>query len=137
MPSQLTLQLPIQISALYAAILGLFVIYMAKRVTDQRQSMSATPTEEQKLRLKVAVRAHGNAIEYIPIGLILLILAELNGWSAYWIHGLGATFILARFAHGYGYTTSVGKTSKYRFHGILFSWLAIVVLAILNIISFF
>jgi hypothetical protein len=137
MDTQLTVQLPIQISALYAAIMGLFVIYMAKRVTDVRQVIKGQADESQKLSLNVARRAHGNAIEYIPIALILLALAEMNGWSVYWIHGLGSMFVLARFSHGYGFIKSAGKSSLFRFYGIVFSWVAIITLSILNIISYF
>jgi len=133
----LTLQSSIQITALYAAIMGLFIIYMAKRVTDVRLSMKGPPNDEQKKLLDVAVRAHGNAIEYIPIALILLGLAEMNGWTMYWVHGLGAMFVLARFSHAYGFTKSGGKLSKFRFHGILFSWLSIVALSVINLISYF
>ena len=133
----LTLQSSIQITALYAAIMGLFVIYMAKRVTDVRQSLKGPPNDEQQKQLNVEIRAHGNAVEYIPIALILLGLAEMNGWNLYWIHGLGAMFVLARFSHAYGFTKSGGKLSKFRFHGILFSWLAIVTLSVLNIVSYF
>ncbi len=127
----------IQISALYVAIMGLFTIYMAKQVTDVRMAIKGSPTDEQKKALQVAVRAHGNAIEYIPIALILLLSAELSGWSGWWLHGFGAMFVVARLSHGYGFIKAQGQASKPRFFGILFSWVAIIGLSILNIISFF
>ncbi len=133
----MTIQLSVQISAFYAGIMGLFVIYMAKLVTDVRLKIKKTATDEQKLALHVAVRAHGNAIEYIPIALVLLLMAELSGWSSLWLHGFGAMFVLARISHGYGYTKTLGKPSKFRFYGIIFTWLAIIGLSVLNIVSFF
>ncbi len=39
--------------------------------------------------LQTAIRVHGNAIEYIPISLILLLLMEMNGAQVWMIHICG------------------------------------------------
>ncbi len=42
------------------------------------------------------IRIHANAVEYIPIALILLALAEAAGTPAWSVHAAGATLIIAR-----------------------------------------
>src|SRR5690606_24988396 len=58
--------------------------------------------------LKVAVRIHGNFIEYVPLALLMLVLMEMIGASATWLHGLGALLLIARVCHAIGLTKSVG-----------------------------
>jgi uncharacterized membrane protein YecN with MAPEG domain len=47
-----------------------------------------------------AVRAHGNLIEYAPLFLILMLIAELNGLSSFYLHISGSIFTAGRFMHG-------------------------------------
>jgi uncharacterized membrane protein YecN with MAPEG domain len=47
-----------------------------------------------------AVRAHGNLIEYAPLFLILMLIAELNGLSSLYLHISGIIFTAGRFMHG-------------------------------------
>lgn len=127
----------IHITALYAGILGLFIIYLAKRVTDVRQKIKCGLGDNGDQALQVAIRAHANALEYIPIALILIAFAEMNGWSAIWIHSLGGVLVAGRFSHGYGFTQSVGGSSFFRFWGTALTWLTIIVASVINIISYF
>jgi hypothetical protein len=50
-------------------------------------------------------RAHGNAIEHIPLVLVLLLLLELSGASPTLIYTLGGIFVAARIAHPIGLMT--------------------------------
>ncbi len=52
--------------------------------------------------LQTAIRVHGNAIEYIPISLILLLLMEMNGAKVWMIHVCGIVLIASRILHSYG-----------------------------------
>jgi uncharacterized membrane protein YecN with MAPEG domain len=52
--------------------------------------------------LQTAIRVHGNAIEYIPISLILLLLMEMNGAKVWMIHVCGILLIASRMLHSYG-----------------------------------
>jgi uncharacterized membrane protein YecN with MAPEG domain len=53
-----------------------------------------------------ALRAHGNAAEWVPLGLILLLTMELAGVKSLNVtHGLGGTFFLARLLHAVGVLT--------------------------------
>ena len=123
------------ITALYAGLCGLLIIYLAYNVTGYRKRRVSDGHADFSA-MQVAIRAHGNATEYIPIALILLFLAELGGTSALWLHALGAAFVASRYAHAYGYITSQGGASRGRFFGTATCFLVIMILAVINIAGF-
>ena len=53
--------------------------------------------------LERAIRAHGNLIEYAPLFLLLLLLAEINQLNAVILHLSGASFFFGRLMHGIGF----------------------------------
>lgn len=52
--------------------------------------------------LQTAIRVHGNAVEYIPMAVILLIMMEMNGAESWMVHICGAMLIAGRLLHVYG-----------------------------------
>ena len=47
-----------------------------------------------------SIRAQGNLIEYAPMFLILMFIAESGGVSSFSLHYYGGTFLLGRLMHG-------------------------------------
>ncbi|MBO1110124.1 MAPEG family protein, partial [Plesiomonas shigelloides] len=45
---------------------------------------------------------HGNAVEYIPIRIILLIVMDMNGASGWLLHLCGAMLLIGRILHYFG-----------------------------------
>ncbi len=76
------------------------------------------------------MRAHANAVEYLPIGLILLLLVELNQARPLLVHVLGATLVGGRVLHAIGLSKNAG-ISPGRTLGMIFSLLAILAMAML------
>ena len=52
--------------------------------------------------LLLAMRRHGNFVEYVPLLLIMFAALELNGASATLLHGLGLGLVVARILHAVG-----------------------------------
>lgn len=123
------------IAPLYVGLCGLLIIYLAFNVTDFRKR-SVSDGHADFDAMQVAIRAHGNATEYIPIAMILLFLAELGGTSPMWLHVLGISFVASRVAHAHGYITSQGGASRGRFFGTATGFLVITILAVINIVGF-
>jgi uncharacterized membrane protein YecN with MAPEG domain len=121
------------ITSFYGAILTMLVLKMAFNVIKVRQSHQQGLGFEQK-DLLLAGRIHGNAMEYIPISLILLALAELNGLPSMVIHIVGFTLVLARIIHAVGFNSSQGGSHPGRYWGTLLTWLVMFILAAGNII---
>jgi uncharacterized protein len=120
------------ITALYAGLLGLLYLVLCGFVVAQRRRARVGLGTGGDTSLERAVRVHGNFAEYAPIFLVLLLVAELGGAASGLLHGLGIAFVLARLGHAFGLGRSSG-TSQGRFFGTLVSWVAILVLAILNV----
>ncbi|MFD1216453.1 MAPEG family protein [Microbulbifer celer] len=127
--------LAIKVTALYAGICALLVIALAYRVVAFRRGEKVGLGSGGHHMGQVAVRAHANAIEYVPLALILMMIAEINGLSAVWLHCLGATFVLARLMHAVGLVSGKGGYHPGRFGGTALSWLVILILAVINIVS--
>lgn len=79
--------------------------------------------------LTAATRAFGNAAEYIPAGLIALILLALMGAPALMIHAIGATLLIGRIAHAVGLVFQKGP-SLGRVAGMVLTYTALLVAAV-------
>lgn len=123
------------ITALYAGLCGLLIIYLSFNVIGFRKR-GVSAGHADFTAMNVAIRAHGNAIEYIPIAMLLMFLAEQSGTSAMWLHIFGAAFVVSRVGHAWGFITSNGGTSKGRFLGTATTIVIIIVLSVLNIFRF-
>jgi uncharacterized protein len=81
--------------------------------------------------LQIAIRAHANAIEYIPITLISLFTLEYNGAMHWLIHLLGTLFICARLVHATG---MLHEKMPCRIYSIYITFAVLLSLAIANLI---
>jgi uncharacterized membrane protein YecN with MAPEG domain len=120
------------ITTLYACLLAFLLIYLAFQVVKQRLKHKSSLGHEQT-SLLVAGRNHANASEYIPIALILLALAELNGASGLLIHICGTSLLIARVVHAWGFKAGFGDAHTGRYWGTVLTWASILVLCAINI----
>ena len=119
----------IQISSIYIALLALLMLALAVLVVKKRIRFKVIFGDEGQESLLLAIRAHANAVEYIPIGLLLLICLE-NTWQLPWLtHLMGSTLLLGRVLHAIGLSQQSGE-NKPRFWGMVFTWSMIFVSAI-------
>jgi hypothetical protein len=124
--------MPLAITALYAAILGLILTLLAINVTVYRWRNRVPLGQGGNAQMLRIVRMHGNAAEYIPIGLLLMAVYELNGGARVVLHTLGGMLVLGRLLHAWGLGRSAGPSIG-RATGQLLTWLAIIVLALVNL----
>lgn len=116
--------MPFQITALYAGLNGLILLVLAIRVARQRGRSQVGLGTGGDAVLERAIRIHGNAVESIPIVLILLGLAEACGSKLWLLHGIGMALTLGRLFHAGGLTQSSG-VSFGRVAGMSLTWLAL------------
>lgn len=116
------------ITALYAGLSGLLLLALAALVVARRRSAKIGIGVRDDRELERRVRAHGNASEYVPLALVLLLVAELSGLGSVWLHVAGIALVGSRVAHAFGLTRSAG-TSPGRFVGTLGTWLVILALS--------
>jgi uncharacterized membrane protein YecN with MAPEG domain len=122
------------VTALYAAILALIVIALAINVTVHRVRLGVPLGDGGNPLMARIVRMHGNAIEYIPIALLLMLVYELNAGSRILLHAAGIVLVLARLAQSAdlwrGPIAGVGRIA-----GQSATWLTVAVLAIAILIT--
>ena len=98
------------ITALYTGLLALLILALAVRVVLVRREASIGLGHGDNEDLQRRIRIHGNATEYIPIALLLILVLELNGSSSALLHTLGASLTVGRLAHAQGITSSSGNS---------------------------
>ncbi|MDV7103077.1 MAPEG family protein [Vibrio sp. TH_r3] len=119
------------ITALYASLLMLLIIWLTFEVIKQRRSGQVAYADGGVKALQIARSAHGNAIETIPISLILMMLLEFNDGSIYLIHIAGLLLLVGRTLHGTGILKE--NMAKRKF-GMIITLLSQVMLVICNLI---
>jgi uncharacterized protein len=118
------------ISSVYAGILALLIVWLSLNVIKLRRANKVILGDGGVPQLQNAIRAQGNATEYIPITLILLILLELSGANAWLVHIGGIAIIIGRLLHAKGL---LAEDLRYRVLGMQVTFFTIIGLASANI----
>lgn len=87
------------VSALYAVLGALLLVKFSFDVVRLRTQYHVGYGDGGFSELQVAIRVHGNAVEYVPIGLILLLFMEMNGAQTSMVHVCGILLIVGRLMH--------------------------------------
>ncbi|HUO81602.1 MAG TPA: MAPEG family protein [Gammaproteobacteria bacterium] len=118
------------ITSIYAALCGILMIALALRVTLARRRYRVGVGSGGEESLERAIRVHANFAEFVPLALILMLLAELGGVTGWLMHVFGITLVVSRLLHAWGLTRSGGESFG-RMYGTLGTWALILVLAVL------
>ncbi len=117
------------VTALYASLLTLILIWLSYNVIKQRRAAQISYSDGGVEALQIARSAQGNAVDYIPITLILMTLTELNGTPLFWVHIMGILFVLGRIFHA---KAILNRTMKGRVVGMQFTLFAMLGLVASN-----
>ncbi len=110
--------------AFYLALNVLVFVVLAARVIVARWQYKVGLGDGDQPELQRRIRAHGNAAEFMPMGLIVLGALALMPVSVWWVHGLGATFTIGRVFHAIG-LSKTGGVSIWRTLGMILSFSAL------------
>lgn len=96
----------VPVTSIYAAAAALLLIPLSLWVIFARQGLGAAWGDgaEDGGRLMRLRRAHGNFVEYVPMALIVLLLAELQDAPAWVLHLAGLSLLVGRAVHAVGLT---------------------------------
>jgi uncharacterized membrane protein YecN with MAPEG domain len=119
------------ISALYASLLAFLICWLSLNVIKKRRINKISIGDGDNEELKTAMAAQSNAIEYIPIALLLLLVLEYNNSNLLFVHALGLSLIAGRILHARGILSGNLKT---RILGMQVTIFTIIGLAVINII---
>jgi uncharacterized membrane protein YecN with MAPEG domain len=86
----------------YTALLVCLFVFLSIRVIALRRRLKISLGDEGNPALLRAMRAQANFAEYVPLSLLLLVLAEFQSAPSYLIHFLASLLLVARLLHAYG-----------------------------------
>jgi len=117
------------ITSLYAGLLALLFVALAGLVVRARWKYRTGLGIGTEPGMERAVRVHANFVEYVPLTLVLLLLAELGGGRAGLLHACGAVLLVSRVLHAYGLSRTSGRSFG-RFWGTAGTWAVMVALSL-------
>jgi uncharacterized protein len=102
-----------------AALTAVFAVVSVRMIAFRRADRAAFG-DGWDADLQRRVRAQGSSAEYAPLGIVLLLMGQLQRGQVLLLHGLGLALLAGRLCHGYGIslrprsialrTTGVGLT---------------------------
>ncbi len=116
------------VTSLYAGLLALLVLALTINVIRLRRAHRVGIGDGGNHQLSRAIRVHANAVENIPLVLLLLAVAEFNTSPQWLLHVAGLSLLLGRLLHAWGLLSSAG-TSAGRVIGMLLTWVALLLTA--------
>jgi hypothetical protein len=112
------------VTALYGSLNAILNIVLASRVSKLRRSERVSIGAGDSKPLNLAIRIHANNAEFVPLALLMLLLAELCGGSSVALHVAGGLLLLGRIAHVIGMPRPAPNV--FRVFGTGVTWLGIV-----------
>jgi uncharacterized membrane protein YecN with MAPEG domain len=116
-------------AALWAGLHIVLLLVLSLLVVRQRRKHKVALGDEGVPELAQAIRAFGNATEYVPAALIGIVVLALVQAPPLVIHVAGFGLFVGRVTHAVGLSAS-GGTSFPRAIGIVLTWVAYVFLGV-------
>ncbi len=116
-------------AALWASLHLFLLLVLSGLVVRQRRQHRVPVGDGDVPELRRALRAFGNASEYIPAGLAALAVLTIVGAHPAIVHVIGATLFAGRVLHALALSRST-SASRGRAAGMLLTWLAWLIAAV-------
>lgn len=116
----------LQAAGLWSGLLILLMVFLSFRTIFTRRRLAVSFGDGGHSELTAASRIFGNAAEYIPPCLVILVLLALLGFQPVWVHAIGGGMLLGRVLHAWG----LGKAKQPSFgrmSGMILTQTALVV----------
>ncbi len=115
-------------AALWAGLCLILLLVLSVLVTRQRRKHHVEIGDGGVPALNQAIRAFGNATEYVPAALAGLGILALVGAPPLLIHPVGLILFAGRVLHAVGLSRST-STSLPRVAGVLATWISYIAMA--------
>lgn len=116
-------------AALWSGLLLILLLVLSARVVQQRRMHRVAQGHEGHPPLEGALRAFGNATEYIPAAIGALAVLAIAGAYPPIVHLTGAVLFVGRAVHAVGLSRNPGVSNP-RAIGTLLTWIAYVFAAV-------
>ncbi|CDG21471.1 Inner membrane protein yecN [Xenorhabdus poinarii G6] len=118
------------VSSLYIVLGALLLIKLSLDVVKLRTQYQVAYGDGGFYELQTAIRVHGNAVEYIPISMLLLIMMEMNGTPVWMLHICGLVLLSGRVLHYFGLRH---REIRWRRMGMAATYISMFIMIITNI----
>ncbi len=115
------------VTALYGSLNAILNVYLANRVSTVRRKEKVGLGDGESKELLTAIRIHGNNAEFVPLAIVMMLLAELCNGSSIVLHVYGGLLFVARLAHAFGMPKRA--PNPFRFGGTAITWVGIVAIS--------
>ena len=86
-------------SVIYASLCAFTIVWLSLQVIKIRHREKVSIGDGNRAPLTIAMAAQSNAVEYIPITLLLLFALEFNAAPIAIVHAFGIALVLGRIVH--------------------------------------
>jgi uncharacterized membrane protein YecN with MAPEG domain len=121
-------------AALWAGLHLFLLLILSLLVVRLRQKHKVALGDEGIPELARAIRAFGNATEYVPTGVASLAVLAVAGASPLTVHVVGFVLFAGRAIHAFGLSTN-GGASIGRSVGMVATWLAYIFAGVALLLS--
>lgn len=121
------------VTASLVSLLTLLFIGLSARVIGLRRRHRVSLGDGGQAELQRAIRGQANCAEYAPLGVLLVLVAELQGLNSILLAALAAAFLLGRALHGYAFGFTAGSAAA-RVSGMQLTVIPMVILAGANLV---
>ena len=118
-------------TVIYASILAMLMCWLSMKVIKARRKNRIKYADGDCDELKIARSAQSNAVDYIPITLILLFALEYNGGHLLLVHVIGIVFVIGRVVHC---QSILADKLRGRVTGMKITFGVILILAVVNLV---
>ncbi|MDC9592975.1 MAPEG family protein [Xenorhabdus sp. IM139775] len=118
------------VSSLYIVLGALLLIKLSLNVVKLRTQYQVAYGDGGFYELQTAIRVHGNAVEYIPISMLLLVMMEMNGAPVWMLHICGLVLLAGRILHYFGLHH---RDIRWRRMGMAATYISMAIMIINNI----
>ena len=89
----------VSITLLYAGIIAVLMAVLSTMTAMTRGRTGVALGDGGQSDMALAIRRFGNLSEYAAMAIVMLLLMELSGVEARWLHAYGIALVLLRLLH--------------------------------------
>ena len=120
------------VTPIYAGLAAFMLVALSVRVIRGRGVARVGLGDGDNLTLRRAMRAHGNFVEYVPLVLLLMALAEFQAAAAWQVHLVGVLLLVGRLAHALGVSREP-EPRNFRVVGMALTFAALITGGLMNL----
>lgn len=124
------------VTIMLSSLLAIWFYILNMRIIRHRKSEKISLGDGDNQNLAHKVRAQANFAEHVPLLLILMALAEMQGVTVFLLAPIAMAILFGRLAHGYAFSYVMTFTPL-RVYGMIATLFPLLALAAINIIYLF